>query len=256
MSFPSFTRVDDPATEAFSEPLSGFIKNPTSWQHAHMPVILSRCEFVREQFQPSFFEALGVRFVPSIRSAVPKRQAEFLVGRYLSQSAMAMFEYRVSTGGFELPVGEHRCPIWPSDLMGSISHSESEAFSVVMKKPLAQRCFLGIDVEGIVTEDNAECLREYVVRMEDRQYLKTVDLADNVLLTLVFSAKEALFKATYQYIGAYFGFERARVVFIDAEKQCVGLAFTPEFQLETGISDTFVCHYDWQDNHICSLILQ
>lgn len=256
VSFPSFTRVANPETEAFSGPLSGFITNATFWQHAHMPVILSRCEFARERFEPSFFEALGVRFVPSIRAAVPKRQAEFLVGRYLSQQAMAMFEPGVSCGGFELPIGAHRCPIWPSHLMGSISHSERVAFSVVMNKPLARRGFLGIDVEGIVNEDNAECLREYVLREEDRQYLKTVDLADNVLLTLVFSAKEALFKATYPYIGAYFGFERARVMFIDVEKRCIGLALTPEFQLETGIRDTFVCHYDWQDDHICSLILQ
>lgn len=37
-------------------------------------------------------------------------------------------------------------------------------------------------------------------------------LIDVIYLHPRLSAKEALFKATYQYIGAYFCFERARVI--------------------------------------------
>jgi 4'-phosphopantetheinyl transferase EntD len=79
---------------------------------------------------------------------------------------------------------------------------------------------IGIDIEELATPDSWEALRGSVVSSSEYALLEALahrlDLA--ILLTLVFSAKESYFKATFATVGQYFDFDALTLQAIDTER--------------------------------------
>lgn len=128
--------------------------------------------------------------------AVAARRAEFAAGR--AAAAMAM----QGLGLTALPVatGPDRAPVWPAGVVGSITHTRAVALAAV-----ARAGALGIDAErvGAVVPD----LWDTVLTPVERA-LADVDPA---LATVIFCAKEAVYKAQYPITGQLFGFDRLEV---------------------------------------------
>ncbi|WP_442864000.1 4'-phosphopantetheinyl transferase superfamily protein [Alteromonas sp. ASW11-130] len=74
------------------------------------------------------------------------------------------------------------------------------------------------------------------------------------LVTLVFSAKESLYKAIHKYIGALFGFEAAEVTHIDLEKGFLELALTQTLCASAQKGMTFDCCFDLQESYPFTLL--
>lgn len=143
---------------------------------------------------------------PYVARAVPARRREFAAGRAAARLALSRF-------GVERPIllpDEDRCPIWPEGIVGSISHTAEIAIAAVAS---ASKCpVLGVDIEKrwAVHED----LGALVLCAEEQRALAALpsDHQDEAR-TLIFSAKEASFKAYYPKTRHRLGFRDARVQF-------------------------------------------
>ncbi|WP_440903690.1 4'-phosphopantetheinyl transferase family protein [Catenovulum sp. SX2] len=143
-----------------------------------------------------------------------KRAAEFVAGRYLAWLALQQL-----TGQNQavLPIGEDRAPIWPKGVVGSISHSNGHV--VVVVKPAAEQSSLGIDIEQILSNDKAQTLYKEFINPDELTVLNSSgdfsahDFA--LLVSLVFSAKEAIYKAYYPLVQTFFSFDAVELTSID-----------------------------------------
>ncbi len=146
-------------------------------------------------------------FPGEVVQGVPKRIAEFRAGRVAARLALA----ELGLPDRPIPAAPDRAPIWPQGLQGSISHSDSLCLAVV------GRCRgIGADLEEATPLDDA--LRESVLRPEEAG-------ASALEAKLIFSAKEAAYKAQYPLSRQLFDFHMLSVT-LD------GPGFTARFTAE------------------------
>ncbi len=127
------------------------------------------------------------------------RKNEFLLGRYILHSLQA-----------DLPAilrAEKGNPSWPQGFVGSISHKDGHVVACLESN---QDLFsVGIDLEE-TTRMPLEIAKQICLPEELRLLSEesTVD-AKKELLSLIFSAKEALFKCCFPPSQIWFGFDEA-----------------------------------------------
>jgi len=125
-----------------------------------------------------------------IANAVATRQGEYAAGRLLARSLLNAF------GGEDLPLinGPDRAPAWPPRIVGSITHCRSLCAVAIARS--ADVLALGIDVEP--AEPLPEDIAVRVLSSSERQCIARLPRPLRVLADrLVFSAKEATYKALY-----------------------------------------------------------
>ena len=129
--------------------------------------------------------------------ALDKRRREFAAGRHAVRQAMALSGLPAAP----VLVGEDRAPIWPEGVVGGITHTASCAIAAVGRKGAVQS--VGVDVE----EDTPlkEKLLGEICLPGEVAWLNAQ--ADPLRLAkLIFSAKEAAYKAQYPFSRTVFGF--------------------------------------------------
>lgn len=173
------------------------------------------CQFVETTFQVDVptLHTLATRYpLPDqLHKAVLKRQVEFLAGRSCARQALA-----VLTGCAQalIPQQSDRSPGWPAGVVGAITHTVGYAAALVASCTMYDG--VGIDCERLLAPDQLPLQRHICTPNElDNLHAmqQTWSLAE--LLTLVFSAKESLYKCLYPQVQTYFGFEAARVIALD-----------------------------------------
>lgn len=137
----------------------------------------------------------------SIPGAVLARSREFSAGRHLARQSLQALG--VSPGA--IPRGKDRAPAWPSGICGSISHCSHYAVATISSAVTS----IGIDVECIcrVTPE----VESLTLTRSERARLVRPWMA-----AIGFSAKEALFKATFPIVGRYIDFCDVEI-YLDAE---------------------------------------
>jgi enterobactin synthetase component D len=169
------------------------------------------CRFDREAWQEErcskYAEELGVNLPGRLADAVAKRKLEFLAGRYCARLAIAGLGV---AGIGEIAIGEKREPLWPAGLIGSITHSRGFASAVVASDQ--QLAGIGIDSEQLIAEKTAANVSSHIlVESEDYQANRAFVDSPREYLTLIFSAKESIFKCLYPQVQQYFDFRDAEV---------------------------------------------
>lgn len=164
----------------------------------------------------------------------PKRAHEFKLGRlcaHLSYQKLTTKEL------FNLPMGEGREPLWPSDVVGSISHCAGFVCAAVGAASTLNGVGVDLETWGRVKEELASSI---CVAGEFERIKMQTPFSPTEALTLVFSAKEALYKALYSRVGRFFGFSAAEVLKIRlAENGQTGtfdIALREELTFELGPS--------------------
>lgn len=174
-------------------------------------------------------KALGMTIPPQLARAVPKRRLEFLAGRLSAHRALERAGYK---GGAEIAIGQWRAPVWPLGFTGSIAHAHGSAWAVVGPRHIYRG--IGIDLEEIVMPATARDLSATVLRAEERERARPARLSDEQLLSLVFSAKESLYKCLQPITLARFGFLDAELVHLHPQSGLLRLslraALSAEFQ--------------------------
>lgn len=175
---------------------------------------IDRIQYNATQFDSALFHQLAIEQPPQIQRAVQKRQAEFFYGRLAARFSTERFGF---TGN--IPINPDRSPKWPEELHGSISHCQGEAIAVAL--PKISCTGVGIDIERIATGDAFSALKNMVVNTKELKRLQKYQslYSEATLLTLVFSAKESFYKASYLQVQRFFGFETLQFRSLNADKQ-------------------------------------
>lgn len=145
-----------------------------------------------------------------LEKAVASRKEEFVAGRICAVTAASKLDIQLE----ELPIGENREPIWPKGLVGSISHTKGIALALVDRS--SSSLSVGIDVEEIIKDEKFETIERMVASDKELAFLKLF-AQKNKAYTVLFSAKEALYKLIYPLAPVFFGFEEARLLALDLE---------------------------------------
>ena len=139
-----------------------------------------------------------------IRSAVPSRRQEFAAGRSCARQALR----ELGLPETAILRGQHREPLWPPGIVGSITHCPGYCAAAVART--ADALAIGIDAE-VHAELPANIL-ERVSIPEERAWLASAPKGlhwDRVL----FSAKESLYKAYFPLTRRNLSFDEASVGF-------------------------------------------
>ncbi len=155
---------------------------------------------------------LHAQLPEKLQAAVPLRQIDFLAGRLCAHQALR------GAGCSDqqcIQIGKSGEPIWPADYVGAISHCAGWAIAAAGHK-LNIRA-IGVDTEEIMDPEVAEQIQGQIANPEEILLGKQQLLPFEIWLTLIFSAKESLFKALFPDVGRYFDFLDATARRLDTE---------------------------------------
>lgn len=120
-----------------------------------------------------------------------KRIQEFSTGRFCAHLAL----HELGIDNVAVLRGEHREPIWPATIVGSISHCRDLAGAVVANRQHIKS--IGFDVEN--RKQLNPNIARHVCTEEEKVWISTqAPVQQNLALLLIFSIKEAVFKCVYQ----------------------------------------------------------
>jgi 4'-phosphopantetheinyl transferase EntD len=170
-----------------------------------IPELLPSGAFGAAEYEPQWDLTLLPEESRLVERAVPKRRREFAAARNCARRALLLLGERPGP----ILTGPNREPLWPSGVIGSITHCHDYcAAAVAYREEIVS---LGIDAER-----NVALARELYDSICTPQELRafrhsgvTAELLGADPGTLVFSAKESLYKAWYPITGAWLGFENA-----------------------------------------------
>lgn len=187
---------------------SGFISQQnTGFVSSHIEVSVCLVVFDKSYYSDELFTQMSLPFPDILKSAVVKRRAEYLAGRYATRQLLQ------EVGCNEVvAAGSDRAPIWPAGWLGSISHTETLAIAILAPHHFSMG--LGVDIETFRPEIMWEIATAFTTPNE-RDILAASGLPFETALLIVFSAKESLFKALYPLVQKMFGFEAAKLCELD-----------------------------------------
>ncbi len=135
----------------------------------------------------------------------PKRRQDFILGRAAARRALEGVGFPVAS-----PVlrGEHREPIWPVGVVGSISHSGGYGVSAVAWQQDIQA--LGLDIQQIEERYTDELIARFADPAEF-DWVRSDPALRTERAVKLFSAKESVFKALYPLGRVWFAFDVARM---------------------------------------------
>lgn len=122
-----------------------------------------------------------------------QRQAEYIAGRYCAIQALTISAEHISPADTQLAIANDRSPQWPPGTLGSISHSGDRAIAIAARD--TDFLGLGCDCETLLKDSAAAEIAPWVVQRNDLNCKIEAPLNYGLWVTLVFSAKESLFKA-------------------------------------------------------------
>jgi enterobactin synthetase component D len=156
---------------------------------------------------PALFEAEEACLGPRVAA---QRRLFFTLGRAAARDALL----ELGVAPVAIGCGAGGEPLWPPGFVGAISHTGDLAIAIVGRQ--TDYAGLGVDVEQLSPGLSARAAR--LVCTPSELTWAGADELDNTRRTMVFSAKEAVFKATFPIERVWLGFNDAELTW-DAQ-QC------------------------------------
>ena len=153
------------------------------------------------------------RLPQSLRHATQKRQREFLAGRWCAKQALQC----LGAGSTHVAMAEDRAPIWPDGVVGSITHTGDFAAAAVAWA--ADVAALGIDSEQIIDPAAARDVADICMVDEATLFKAAHGRSFCEFCTLVFSAKESVFKCLFPLTRKFLEFSDVRITSIDWKRK-------------------------------------
>lgn len=199
-------------------------------------------EYGSTNYSDNLFHIYNIEFPQSLETASTKRKAEFIAGRYTAQKALNLLgEYDNS-----ILVGPRRCPVWPNGIVGSISHTSRMAVSVVAARNECEA--IGIDIEDYIAPDKLHYIADNVMTSHEKSILDRIHMPSTVATTLVFSAKESLFKALNPLVNSYFSFDAAQISNISVINKSCTIKLVQDLSSTICSGRSFVAKYILRDS--------
>src|ERR1700724_4150321 len=153
------------------------------------------------------------RLPQALRYANQKRQREFLAGRWCAEEALQ----RLGAGSTHVAMAEDRAPIWPDGVVGSITHTGNFAAAAVAWA--ADIAGLGIDSEQIIDPTAAHDIADICMVDEAGLFKAVHGRSFCEFCTLVFSAKESVFKCLFPLTRKFLEFSDVRITSVDWNRE-------------------------------------
>lgn len=163
-------------------------------------------EFEATSFVGADFSTHQILFPAQLGKAVSKRKAEYLAGRVCAKHVLAT----LSIDNFELHSGTDRAPIWPENIIGSITHTQGVAMAMACQH--TDVAGIGIDIEQLMSAEQELELQKQILHPDEYPLFRQLAEQLSHPLTVIFSAKESIFKALYPSVKQFFGFEAAQLI--------------------------------------------
>lgn len=166
----------------------------------------------------------------SLKRAAPLRQVEWALGRHCAHQAGRKLGVEVPP---DLPRGEDRAPIWPAGLVGSLTHKDGLVVAAVARRGEIRG--LGIDTERIIPAKTLAEIAKTIANPAERElaarYAASIDR--ETFLSLLFSAKESLYKCLYPSVRKFFSYHEAEIEAVDVAagtfRARLGVDLSPDF---------------------------
>ena len=199
------------------------------------------------------FLAVGFNFPITLAKAHARRLDEFLAGRYCVHKTFGEFGEATY-----LPIEtlESRAPQWPAGYIGSISHTKGKVWTVLAKSDQVK--FIGNDMELIMSDKTAQSIKtKIIIESEQYDYNKYNEKIDfRTYITLIFSAKESLYKALYPMVQEFFGFEDAVVKNINFEDNLLDIKLLKDFKNNIFKGSLYKVYFSLGDGFLKTMILE
>lgn len=227
---------------------------PLAGQPGQQPI--HRCTFVPDSLLAEDQAQLPAQL---LQQASSRRQAEFLAGRFAAKAALQAAGYT----GTETPgIGPQRQPLWPEGYCGSITHHRQQALAVaaLISDEIAG---IGLDLEGLMADSVAREIADELLANPAEQHLVASGLLlpYTTLMTLIFSAKESLFKALFPLLpksasgqGDIKGFDTASLVAVSLQPAEFTLVLNEDWGPQLPAGKAFRGSWQLQQDQLLTLI--
>lgn len=142
-----------------------------------------------------------------MQRAVPKRRSEYLAGR--ACAALALRALNAPEGVSR----KGRAPVWPAGVSGSITHTDRRVVAVAARDMRA----IGVDLEPLMPPRTVAEVGHLLLSPADHAQ-RPADMDAARFCTLVFSAKEATYKALSPQLADIPDFHEATVTDLTATR--------------------------------------
>lgn len=202
-------------------------------------------QFDQQSFDDNLFDITNVYRPIAITQSVNKRKAEYFAGRYLVARELQ------SRGFSHQPLEQNvdRSPRLPSDVIGSISHSNDLATVTVLPSSNVNRENIGIDIQHLISSEVCDDIENMVAAVQEVDLVVRYGLTRTEAVTLLFSAKEAIYKALARFVRRGLDFNSATLIEID--KGTVQFALSKDITSQISDSESHddsrsvICQYDY-----------
>lgn len=181
-------------------------------------------------------------YPPFLARACSKRRRQYLAGRKCAREAMQRLGYAAMAIGRD----DEGRPCWPAGLTGSITHSDRIVAAAVARNGEVEA--LGIDCERLLDSRVANEIAEMIARQTEIDGLNALGLDRETAISLIFSAKEALYKCLNPLVRRFFDHQAAELVDVDRNTDqflirlgidlgprfCAGRTFVGDFAMHAG----------------------
>lgn len=170
-----------------------FIKKHKVFYNKNLNLYMGYCEFEFKEFNTQMFNQMSIFFPDILDTSTARRKSEFLAGRYASQLVLSAIKKNYSYQKVE--IGKYKEPIFPVDILGSITHNNNIAICVATESKNVN--FLGIDIEPIISKLDLLAIQDKIYTYEEFRLVKDLGVDCFLAATCIFSAKETIFKAFF-----------------------------------------------------------
>lgn len=184
-------------------------------------------QFDQQHFNDKLFDITNVYCPIAITHSVDKRKAEYFAGRYLVARQLQQLDF----AHHRLEPNIDRSPTLPSGIVGSISHSEDLACIAVLPSRNSNRESIGIDIQHLIANDVCRDIENMVANVDEIELMVKFGMIHSEAVTLLFSAKEAIYKALGRFVTNSLDFGSATLIAID--KDTVKFALSQQVALPT-----------------------
>ncbi|TDF41780.1 4'-phosphopantetheinyl transferase superfamily protein [Alteromonadaceae bacterium M269] len=192
-----------PKLQPQSIKIDEFASNIEFFMNKFNEIILVVVNYNERFYSRRLFLEYEIEFPEGLIKAIDKRKAEFLAGRLAAKHALQAIGKQAVT----INISDHRSPQWPEDIVGAITHNSNKAFCLMGS--IGQAKYIGIDHEDILCNYQANQISKQVCHPSELDLLIAYGLEFHIAVSLIFSAKESIFKALYPFVKMYFGFKSA-----------------------------------------------
>jgi len=208
----------------------------------------TRIPFKASHFTTGLYQRYAIPFPARLVRASPRRQATFFFGRLCARAAIS----RCCAQATPTPLATtaYGYPQWPPGLVGSISHTSHCAVAVVA--PAHDLLGVGIDCENIMTAEKAMKLQYRVLCEEEVALVRATPLPDPLVITLLFSMKESLYKALFPLTHTFLGFQDVIVQQLDVRQGKALLALKPHLAVHSLPQHIFPLRFSVGHDHVVS----